>query len=95
MGRRQKSWLAGKELNSHVLVCSAITVFRLTNRFMAANTMNPEQTAPYLLHTEQSDQRPYCLQYRLQKNISRREEQTTQVVTGEKSKLISFGIPCL
>ena len=29
--------------------------------------MNPDQTA----HKEQSDQGPYCLQYRLPKNISR------------------------
>ena len=31
--------------------------------------MNPDQTAP----KEQSDLGPYCLQYRLLKNISRRE----------------------
>ena len=34
--------------------------------------MNPNQTAPY-----GSDLGPYCLQYRLPKNISRQEEQTT------------------
>ena len=27
---------------------------------------------------------PYCLQYWLPKNISRQEEQTTKVMTGEK-----------
>ena len=32
---------------------------------------------------EQSDLNPYCLQYRLAKNLSRREEQLTKVVTGE------------
>ena len=37
--------------------------------------MNPYQTA--LL-----DLGPYCLQYRLPKNKSRREEQTTKVVIG-------------
>ena len=35
---------------------------------MEANTMNPDQTAPL-----ESDLGPYCLQYRLPKNISRRE----------------------
>ena len=63
--------------------------FRLANHFMEANAMDPDQTAPM----EQSDRGPFCLQYRLLKNISRREEQTTQVVTGGKGKLISFGIP--
>ena len=33
---------------------------------MEANTMNPDQTAPW----EQSDLGSYCLQYRLHKNIS-------------------------
>ena len=37
--------------------------------------MNPDQS-------EQSDWGPYCLQYTLLKNMSRREEQTTKVVTG-------------
>ena len=32
---------------------------------------------------EQSDLDPYCLQYRLPKNISRQEEQATKVVTAE------------
>ena len=36
--------------------------------------MNPDQTA-------QSDLGPYCLQYRLPRNISKREEPTTKVVT--------------
>ena len=42
--------------------------------------MNPDQTAP----KEQSDLGPYCLQYWLHapKNLSRRVEQMTQVVTG-------------
>ena len=39
--------------------------------------MNPYQTAP-----KQSDMGPYCLQYRLPKNISRQEQQTTKVVNG-------------
>ena len=47
---------------------------------MVANSMNPYQTSP----KEQSDLGPYCLQYRLPKNISRREEQTTKAVTGGK-----------
>ena len=34
---------------------------------MKANTVNPDQTAPW----EQSDQGPYCLQYRLPKKLSR------------------------
>ena len=42
--------------------------------------MNLEHTA--LLLREQSDQGPYCLQYRLPKNISRQEEQTTKDLTG-------------
>ena len=40
--------------------------------------MNTDQTAPL----EQSDLRPYCLQYRLPKIISRHVEQTSKVVTG-------------
>ena len=35
--------------------------------FVEANNMNPDQTAPL----EQSDLGPYCLQYRLPKNIRR------------------------
>ena len=46
--------------------------FRL-DFFMKANSIDPDQTAP----KEQSDLGPYCLQYRLPKNISRREEQWT------------------
>ena len=38
--------------------------------------MNPDQTAPQ----EQSDLISYCLQYALPKNISRREETTTNVM---------------
>ena len=56
---------------------------------MEANTTDPGQTAPM----EQSDQGSQCLQYMLPKNISRRGERTTQVVTGGMGKLISFGIP--
>ena len=33
---------------------------------------------------EQSDQSPYCLQYRLPKYIRQMREQTTKIVTGEK-----------
>ena len=40
--------------------------------------MKPDQTAPW----EQSDLGSHCLQYRLPKNISRRVEQTTKVMTG-------------
>ena len=47
---------------------------------MDANNMNPDQIALW----EQSDLGPYCLQYRLPKNIRRRWEKTTKVVTGEK-----------
>ena len=36
---------------------------------MESNNMNPDQTAA----KEQADLGPYCLQYRLPKNISRRE----------------------
>ena len=46
--------------------------------FIEANNMNPDQIAP----KEPSDLGPYCLQYRLTKNISRRNEQTSKVVTG-------------
>ena len=35
--------------------------------FMEANSMNPDQTAP----RKRSDLGPYCLQYRLAKNMSR------------------------
>ena len=42
--------------------------------------MDPDQTAP----VEQSDLGPYCLQNPLPKNISRREEQTTKVMTDRK-----------
>ena len=38
--------------------------------------MNSDQTAPL----EQSDLGPYCLQYMLHKNISRRDEKTIKVV---------------
>ena len=41
--------------------------------------MNPDQTAP----KEQSDLGPYCLQYRLPKNISTKESRQ-QVVSGRK-----------
>ena len=42
--------------------------------FMEANNMSPYQSGPG----------PYCSQYRLPKNISRREEQTTKFMTGRK-----------
>ena len=41
---------------------------------METNTVSPDQTAP----CEQSDLGPYCLQYRLPKNISRREDITSE-----------------
>ena len=44
--------------------------------FMEGNNINPE---------EQSDLDTYCLQYRLPGNISRQEEQITNVVTGGPS----------
>ena len=47
--------------------------------FMDANNINPYQTTS---KKEQFDLGSYCLQYRLPKNISRHEEQTTKVVTG-------------
>ena len=50
--------------------------FRL-DFFMEANNMNRDQTAP----KAHSDLGPYCLQYRLPKNIFRKEEQMTKVVT--------------
>ena len=37
--------------------------------------MDPDQTAPL----EQSDLGPYCLQYRLPKNMSRGEEKTKKL----------------
>ena len=43
--------------------------------------MEPDQTAPF----EQSGLGSYCLQYRLCKTKSRREKQTTKVVTGGKT----------
>ena len=39
--------------------------------------MNPDQSAA----KEQSDLGTYCLQYRLPKNISRRKQQMTKVLT--------------
>ena len=48
---------------------------------MEANNRNTDQTVP--LQTK-SDMSPYCLRYWLPKNISSREEQTTNVVTGGK-----------
>ena len=47
---------------------------------METNTMNHDQTAPL----EQSDLGPYCLQYRLSKNLSRRESRQQQVITGKR-----------
>ena len=55
-------------------------ILKFTSDFiMEANNLNPDQTAPFW---EQSDLGPYCLQYRLPKSTSRREEQMTIVVTG-------------
>ena len=48
---------------------------------MEANTINPDQNVP---KGAVSDLRPYYLQYRLPKNLSRGEEQTTKVMTGGK-----------
>ena len=47
---------------------------------MKASNMNPDQTAP---KGAVSDLGPYCLPYRLPKNISRQDEHTTKDVTGE------------
>ena len=41
--------------------------------------MNPDQTAP---SWEQSDLGPYCLQYRLPKNVKPTRELWTKVVIG-------------
>ena len=46
---------------------------------MQANNMNP-------------DLGPYCLQYRLPKNVSRKREQTTKVVTGGGKRIIIFSL---
>ena len=46
---------------------------------MEANNMNPDYR---LLLVKQSDLGSHRLQYRLPKNISRQEEQTTKVGTG-------------
>ena len=43
--------------------------FRLD--FLEANNMSPDQNASKGAAWEQSDMGPYCLQYRLLKNISR------------------------
>ena len=48
--------------------------------------MNPDQTAP---KWEQSDLVPYCLQYRLPKNISRREEQMKSCDCGKRVNIFS------
>ena len=50
--------------------------FRL-DFIMEANHLNPDQT-------DMSSLGPYCLQYWLPKNISRKRKQTTKVVTGGK-----------
>ena len=51
-----------KTLSALYVCCKYSNAFRL-NFLMEANTMNPDQTAPW----EQSDLGPYCLQYRLPK----------------------------
>ena len=63
-----------KMLSAFYFCCysSVLQIVRL-DFFMEANNMNPDQTAP----REQSDLYPYCLQYRLAKNIGRWEEQMT------------------
>ena len=43
--------------------------------------------------TEQSDLGTYCLQYRLPKNKSRQEEQTTKVTTGLKRFAFKINAP--
>ena len=63
---------------SAVYVCYMFSSSLPTRFFVDANNMNPDQTAP----KEQSDLGPYCLQYRLPKNINRQEEQMTKFVTG-------------
>ena len=45
-----------------------------------SDTMSPNETAS----KEQSDMSPYCLQYRLHKNISRQVKQTARLLTGGK-----------
>ena len=56
--------------------------FRL-DFYMETSSMSPDQS-------KQSDWGPYCLQYTLLKNMSRREEQTTKVVTGGLILLIAW-----
>ena len=70
-----------------VYVCCIYSNALQSNFFMEENNINPDQTAP----KEQSDLGPYCLQYRLPKNISRRLEQKTKVMTGRKSIKVSKG----
>ena len=56
----------------HIFKCPSDYIFSIE-----VNNMIPDQTAP---PKEQSDLGPYCLQYRLPKNISRQEEQTANIV---------------
>ena len=53
---------------------SYIQVHCRLDLFMAASNMNSDQTAP----KGAVRSGPYCLQYRLPKNFSRQEEQTSQ-----------------
>ena len=49
--------------------------------------MDPDQPAP-----EQSDLGPYCLEYRLLKNITKMRGQTTKVVHAQIQKILSEGV---
>ena len=49
---------------------------------VAAFTESEKLSNTLIRLREQSNLGPYCLQYRLLKNISRQEEQITKVVTG-------------
>ena len=59
--------------------------FRL-DFIMEANTLNPDQTAP----KEQSDLGPYCLQYRLYKNINTQEQTRKAMTDGKMVKIWSL-----
>ena len=82
--------------------CSASGESRTSNLSNSSlNTLQLSHHTPPLLHTrldcvmetnnifprEQSDLGLCCLQYRLPKNISRQEEQTTKIVPGRKRVL--------
>ena len=65
-------------MSSAFLSATYIQVHFRQDFFMEANYIYPNQ-----IPREQSDLGTYYLQYRLPKNISRREMQTTKVLTGE------------